>query len=656
MSEIAGIINYNQQPINIDHCNMMINHFNHPSADKTSVWYDDTICLGCSARWITPESVNEILPFYDSERQIAITADAILDNRQELFDHLQIKKINRKTITDSQLILLAYCKWGDSTPNYLIGDFAFIIWDERQQKIFGARDFSGMRTLYYYNDTEHFAFCTTIKPLLQLPYVKNTLNETWLAEYLAIPEIIDVVDPNLTVIESIKQIPPSHSITVTRDHTTVKRYYPLQHDKQIRFKKDEEYVEAFQEVFQKAVDVRLRSIGPVGSQLSGGLDSGSVVGFASKTLRQQNREFNTYSYIPDEQFEDWTPAHMLANESEYIKSTVDYIGGIKANYYSFDGKNPLSEIDDWLDIMEMPYKFFENSFWVKGIHEQAANDGVKVLLNGARGNFTISGGKALDYYSKLMRQFKWLKLFKEVKLYSSHQSVSQKRVLSVLSKRAFPFLGPTKGPYIFPQLINDTFAAKTNAFERISDLNSEGLSATEIREKHFRQAYIWNVTGTSASKMSLHYGMWDRDPTSDLRVIQFCLSLPDDQFVSDGLDRALIRKGTKGYLPDKVRLNQKVRGIQAADWLYRMKPVWSIYLEELKQLVNDPICSAYLNIDILNEILIKMETGPQVEKAFDPEYRVMMRALIVYRFLKRMLTKGGDKNETRMESTTIGSA
>ncbi|GAE94772.1 asparagine synthetase [Gracilibacillus boraciitolerans JCM 21714] len=224
--------------------------------------------------------------------------------------------------------------------------------------------------------------------------------------------------------------------------------------------------------------------------------------------------------------------------------------------------------------MEMPYKFFENSFWLKGIHEQAQDHGVKVLLNGARGNFTISWGKALDYYSNLIRQFKWMKLSKEVKLYSGNNSVSQKRVLFSIGKRVAPFLEPTKNLFTFPELINKSFAAETDAFERISDINTDGLKNDEIRQMHFTQSCMWNVTGTSATKQSLKYGMWDRDPTNDLRVIQFCLSLPDDQFVNNGLDRALIRNATKGYLPDKIRLNQRVRGIQAADWLYRMQPVW----------------------------------------------------------------------------------
>ena len=112
-------------------------------ADDIRVWHNENVFLGCHAQWITPESIGEPLPFYDSERQCTITADAIIDNREELFERLQVERSKRKTMPDSQLILLAYYKWGEDSPKYLVGDFAFMIWDERKKKLFGARDFSG---------------------------------------------------------------------------------------------------------------------------------------------------------------------------------------------------------------------------------------------------------------------------------------------------------------------------------------------------------------------------------------------------------------------------------------------------------------------------------------------------------------------------------
>ena len=148
MSAIVGIFHMNGEPISIEHSNGMIKSLEKYPADDVQIWIKGNIFFGCHAQWITPESVGEKLPYYDHDRKLAITADAIIDNRDELFDKLNIEKSKRSLLTDSELILLAYYKWGEESPKYLVGDFAYMIWDEREQKLFGARDFSGSRTLY----------------------------------------------------------------------------------------------------------------------------------------------------------------------------------------------------------------------------------------------------------------------------------------------------------------------------------------------------------------------------------------------------------------------------------------------------------------------------------------------------------------------------
>ena len=223
MSAIAGIVNFNKEPVKIEEIHSVMGALQKFPADDIQVWKNENVFFGCHAQWITPESIGEPLPFYDSERQCTITADAIIDNREELFESLQVDRDKRKTIPDSQLILLAYYKWGEESPKYLVGDFAFMIWDEREQKLFGARDFSGSRTLYYYQDQNHLAFCTIMEPLFTLPYIKKELNEEWLAEFLAIVGMIDVVDANSTVYKNIQQVPPSHSITIMRNKVLLKQ-------------------------------------------------------------------------------------------------------------------------------------------------------------------------------------------------------------------------------------------------------------------------------------------------------------------------------------------------------------------------------------------------------------------------------------------------
>ena len=85
----------------------------------------------------------------------------------------------------------------------------------------------------------------------------------------------------------------------------------------------------------------------------------------------ENKPLHTFSYIPPKDFEDFTPKHLLPDERPFIKKTVDYVGEYQDHYLDFEGRDSFTEIDDFLDVMEMPYKFFENSFWLKGMFEEA---------------------------------------------------------------------------------------------------------------------------------------------------------------------------------------------------------------------------------------------------------------------------------------------
>lgn len=643
MSAITGILHFHNEPVPIEHGNRLMHVLEQFPADDIQTWHRENIFFGCHAQWITPESIHEQLPYYDSPRQLAVTADAIIDNRDELFHRLQVSSDKRKQMTDSELILLSYEKWEEDCPKYLVGDFAFMIWDERKRKLFGARDFSGNRTLYYYHDQRRFAFCTAIKPLFTLPYVEKGLNEQWLAQFLAIPTTLDTLDGTSSVYSSIKQLPPSYSISVTESRIKLSRYCTFSTKKRLKLKSNEEYEEAFREVFQSAIKARLRTYRNVGAHLSGGLDSGSVVSFAARELREEYKPLHTFSYIPVEDFVDWTPKSRMADERPFIQSTVQYVENVKARYMDFKEMSPLSEIDDWLEILEMPYKFFENSFWLKGIYETAHHEGIGILLNGGRGNYTVSFGSALDYYAILLKRLRWIRFYHELHQYSERKGIGRKRLLLLTGKRAFPFLNqmfPSHNQYHFPMLINPEFAKDTEVFQK---LKQSGMDVTdssipsfyEARKKQFDQVVSWQISGTNSTKLSLRYALWNRDPTNDLRVIQFCLSVPDEQFVQDGLDRALLRRATKAFLPDKVRLNQHVRGIQGADSVYRMMPQWSSFLEEVKQLSKDREMGRFLNIEVINRAVARFQEGPRPEYAFDADFKVLMRSLIVYRFLKK---------------------
>ena len=162
----------------------------------------------------------------------------------------------------------------------------------------------------------------------------------------------------------------------------LKRYCTLPEGNKLKLKTNEEYEEAFRDIFQKAVNDRLRTHHHVGSHLSGGLDSSSVVSFAAKSLLKEKKHLHTFSYVPVDDFVDWTHKSRIANERPQIESIVQHVGNIVSNYLGFEERNPYTEIDDWIEKMEMPYKFFENTFWLRGIYEEASKKGIGVLLNG----------------------------------------------------------------------------------------------------------------------------------------------------------------------------------------------------------------------------------------------------------------------------------
>jgi asparagine synthetase B (glutamine-hydrolysing) len=645
MSAIAGLYNLNnEEPVSIEQRNGMMQALEKFPSDDIQVWQKGPVFLGCHAQWITPESIGEQLPFYDSERKCAITADCIIDNREDLFEALQVPKEDQKTIPDSLLILLSYYKWGEDCPKHLIGDFAFMIWDERERKMFGARDASGYRTLYYFKSNTRFVFCTTIEPMLSLPYINKQLNEEYIAEFLAITGLIDTAGAHITPYSNIYQVPPFNTITITKESFKLSRYGYFYPENPIKLKNNNEYIEAFQEIFKEAINCRLRTHRKIGSQLSGGLDSGAVVSFATKKLKKEHKILHTFSYYPPSDFKDFTRTDIVADERPYIKKTVEYVGGISDHYYDFKGISSYSVIDDILEANEMPYKFLENSFWLKGMFEKASEQGIGILLNGDKGNFTISWGSALDYYAVLFKKFQWLRLYQELNKFSRNIGGARYRLLPTIAKISFPFfdnLFNKDNVHTPSKLINPSFAERTGVFKKLKKygIDETGWIASpdlfDLRRATFEDIYAWNAGNTLDCKLSLRYSLWKRDPTNDLRVVRFCLSVPEKYYVQNGMDRALIRKSTENYLPDDVRLNQRVRGIQGIDWLHRMIPNWNLFIKEIDELSMEKKVLEFINSQTIESALTKAQKKVRPELIIDSDYRTLMQFLIIYRYIKK---------------------
>jgi len=170
MSSIFGFWNFHGKSMDQKYASEMMNKLNHWNADATNIWNGEQTQLGHLLLKNSPQSFYENQPYFDTEKQICITADVTLYNRAELMDMLEIK-FNSK-LPDSQLILHSYQKWGKDCPKYFNGDFAFAIWDSQNQEFFCARDHHGIKPFYYSYDSGLFAFASEIKGLLELPSIK----------------------------------------------------------------------------------------------------------------------------------------------------------------------------------------------------------------------------------------------------------------------------------------------------------------------------------------------------------------------------------------------------------------------------------------------------------------------------------------------------
>lgn len=643
MSAIGGIIQFQRQPCYTEQCETMMRELSSYYGDRMGTWMNDQVFLACQATWITPEAVGELNPLHDQLRHLVIVSDACIDNRDELISKLGLDPRGGRAISDGEILLHAYAKWKEHAVHHLLGDYAFAVWDEDRRELFAARDPFGNRTFYYMHNGKQFAFCTTMRPLLKLPEVSDRLHEAWLAEFLAIKGMHETASVDITPYHDLLQLPPSHTLILKEGKVLVSRYDVLSAQEELRYRTNGEYEEAFVDILRRAVADRLRTKKQVSATLSGGLDSGSVVSFAAPSLLAQGKQLHAISYIPVEDYIDWTPSRFIPNERPFIEKTIDFVGNIRPHYESFPGRSPFTEIDAFLDILEMPYKYFENSFWLRGVYEVAAERDAGVLLTGAGGNFTISWGPAIDYYAYLVKQFQWIRLYREATLFQKRMGYGRKRIWSMIGKKAFPSLvkrlAAEDAAEIFPDLIHPDFARSTDVYSRLDPLdrgiNEATVNSIVVRNERLLNPAISNKKGNMMTKFSLRYGIWERDPTEDLRVVQFSMQVPMEQFVQDGMDRSLIRRSMKGYLPDEVRLNQRTRGIQAADWLHRTIPDWPLVRQELDQLIHDSRVSGILHVDAIRKAMEDMGPAPEANQAFHPQMKLLMRALIFYRFLKR---------------------
>lgn len=482
----------------------------HRGADGLFQHEDSFVALGCAASCTTPESPGSSQLFGGEPSGLWLSLDGRVDNRDDLQAALGGCP---RSATDSELVLRAYQRWGEESPRFIVGDFAYVIWDPGARRIFCARDHLGVRPLYYYTDGRRFLWASELRQLFQHPAVPRRPNEGMVAEYLnAEPASLEE-----TLYQGIFRLPPAHFLVVEPGVLRKRRYWEPRSVRPLRLRSDQEYTESFHATFEVAVRSRLRSSGPVAAQLSGGVDSSCVVGMCQDLFRNgsvTHRGFETFSLV--------FPS-LPCDESSYVRQAVDF-WNLKSNELT----PPLDP--DWYAACAHRYLDFPDhpNFHMSDIiSTQARHKGFFVILTGLGGDNWYSGAPQ----SRLRRTLDRLR--HQSRLASAPALASD--LIRSLRRRV------RHGPVV-ASWIPDIFARRTNLADRLRKGQAErGLTSGVL-------AHCLEL----GDRASARYGVEYRHPFHDLRLIELALGLPANLLWRNGQTKFVLRRAMEGRVPETI--------------------------------------------------------------------------------------------------------
>ncbi len=601
MSAIAGIYLLDGGPVAPADLERMSERLAHRGPDGQNFWHKGPVGLLHRALWTTPESLRERLPLADETGDFVLTADARIDNRDELARVLGLAGPGEDT--DSRLILGAYREWGERCPERLLGDFAFAIWDARRQVLFCARDPMGVCSFYYHHSGNLFVFASEIKALHCLPQVPQVLNEVRVADHL----VGLFEDRAITFYQDIFRLPAAHSLTIDhRGGIRLRRYWTLDPSREVRLRSDDEYAEAFRDLFTTAVRCRVRSAFPVGSTLSGGLDSSSVACTARAVLAAEGRQpLHTFSAIFPSLPEKVLP---LIDERRYMSAVLD-MGGFAPHYVHADRLSPLADINSVLRHMDEAF-LAPNLYMHWALYRAAQEHGVRVFLDGLDGDTTVSHG--YGYLTELAATGRWLTLVREATALArkSHASYTPRRVIWEFGLRPLVpesivqvwrrLRGRVRPPWGVDTIINPTFARRIGLEERARALLRESSRPAHTEKEKHRQGLttgLYQHALELADKASAAFSVTARYPFFDRRLMEFCLALPPTQKLHQGQTRAILHWAMSSTLPPEV-LSRFTKANLSPNFMFRLldhdRPILDAAVADAPRIIGEYVDVALL--------------------------------------------------------------
>jgi len=615
--------------------------------DGGGIWAVGGAGLGQQLKLATPEDRFERQPLVSRDGLRVLVSDGRIDNRLELSGDLELPSPPR-SVPDSAFILAAYERWGTDCGQHLVGSFSFAIWDAGVKRLLLSRSPFSARPVFFHRAADFFAFATMPRALFALPGVPRRLCLESVADHL----ILVPLEPGASMFQDIRSLEPGHVLAVDRRGSHLRAFWKPELRHELRLRSDEEYVEAFTERFDRVVADNLRSLSPVGVLLSGGLDSASVAATAAPLLARRGERLTAFTGAPRAGFREPGAPHWLVDEAPLAGMVAARYANIDLSVIRAEGLFFLNELDRFFDAAEIPYEATASRVWHEGIMAEAQSRGVRVLLTGKCGNWTVSwnGGGLIR---SLVGTGRWAAAWRETRALAPGgrggpvaRAFARRGLIPQLPWRAQLAIARRRGgddPLLAPESwwaplspIHPEFARAQHVAARSRARECDHWFRRRIdtpERRYDRLMHVQRLACVNSAFQAL-YGTDIRDPTADARIADFCLSLPEEQYRRGGVSRWLIRRAMADRLPAEILASPR-RGIDTADWFERLSGARGQVFEALRLLEQSETASAVLDLPRLRRLAdqIDQPTEDPVQRLTD--YRLVLeRGLMVGRFLR----------------------
>ncbi|HEX8442624.1 MAG TPA: asparagine synthase-related protein [Allosphingosinicella sp.] len=634
MTAICGFISYDRSRDPLAPCQRMLDAQSLYGPHSSSCRASDVTAFGRALYRLLPQDDHDRQPLVGGGGRYLLAADLRLDNREALLASLGEPASRISTLSDSALLLACYERWGPKLVDHIAGDFAFALWDSAEHELLLARDPLGQRPLYFSRTKDHFAFASMPSGILALDSAKPAPDSERFADFLS--DLRPSLDRSF--FDGIGSVEPGHLLSFSNGAIRSDRYWnPSLGGLKLRSFGD--YVEAYREQVDQAVRSCLRGAdGAVASHLSSGYDSSAVTTTAARILGGSGGQVTAYTSAPRLGFDGLPARGRIADESGVAAITASCHANIEHVIMRPDNVSPVAAMQDMTPYAQQPLGNIKNAGWWTAINRDVSQRGISVLLTGENGNMSISAG-GVNELADLVREGKWLTWLREAKGFKRNENVRWRGLLAASWGAWVP--QPLWDLVVKLTLDEDTrlgtpFLLTAPLKERVAARSADEFwsSKPAADSRAVRLMLLRRQSHGGSRKSALaRWGIDERDPTSDRRLLEFCLSLPTEMLIKDGVRRPLARAVLADRLPPQV-LYPSRRGYQSADWYEH------ITREECKAVFESVVDCAparsIIDMDLLGRLIDEWPTSDWHRPAVFCDYAVVLNALSSAYFIKLM--------------------